>query len=49
MLSQIGLEKFDFLRKMTLDAGAVDAKIIIADKIVVEDRIVLKCKIGCPN
>jgi len=49
MLSQIGLEKVDFLRKMALDAGAVDAKIITADKIVVEDRIVLKCKIGCPN
>jgi len=29
--------------------GAVDAKIITADKIVVEDRIVLKCKVGCPN
>ena len=49
MLSQIGLEKFDFLRKMALEAGAVDAKIITTDKIVVEDRIVLKCKVGCPN
>jgi len=27
----------------------VDAKIITADKVVVEDRIVLKYKIGCPN
>ena len=33
MLSQIGLEKFDFLRKMALEAGAVDAKIITTDKI----------------
>jgi predicted metal-binding protein len=49
MLSQMGLEKFDFLRKMALKLGAVDAKIIQADKIVVEDRIVLKCKVGCPN
>jgi len=48
MLSQIGIEKFDFLRKMALKMGAVDAKIITADKIVVEDRIVLKCKVGCP-
>ena len=40
MLSQIGLEKFDFLRKMALKMGAVDAKVITADKIVVEDRIV---------
>jgi predicted metal-binding protein len=49
MLSQIGLEKFDFLRKMALKMGAVDAKIITADKIIVEDRIVLKCKVGCTN
>jgi predicted metal-binding protein len=49
MLSQIGLEKFDFLRKMALEMGAVDAKVITADKIVVEDRIVLKCKVGCTN
>ena len=34
---------------MALKAGAVDAKIIPIDKIVVEDRIVLKCKVGCPN
>jgi len=49
MLSQIGLEKFEFLRKMALEKGAADAKIITSDKIVVEDRIVLKCKVGCPN
>lgn len=49
MLSQMGLEKFDFLRKMALELGAVDAKVITADKVVVEDRIVLKCKVGCPN
>ena len=42
---QIGLEKFDFLRKMALKTGAVDAKVITADKVVVEDRIVLKCKV----
>ena len=49
MLSQMGTEKFEFLRKMALKQGAADAKIISADKIVVEDRIVLKCKVGCPN
>ncbi len=46
-MSQIGLEKFEFLRKMALKMGAVDAKIIAADKIAVENRIVLKCKVGC--
>jgi predicted metal-binding protein len=45
----MGLEKFDFLRKMALELGAADAKVITADKVVVEDRIVLKCKVGCPN
>jgi predicted metal-binding protein len=45
----MGLEKFDFLRKMALELGAVDAKVITADKVVVEDLIVLKCKVGCPN
>jgi len=41
------LEKFEFLRRMALKMGAVDAKIIPAYKVVVEDRIVLKCKVGC--
>ena len=45
----MGLEKFDFLRKKALELGAVDAKIITADKVVVEDRIVLKCKVGCQH
>jgi predicted metal-binding protein len=47
--AQSGLEKFDFLRKMALESGAADARIIPANKIVVEDRIVLKCKVGCSN
>ena len=48
-MSQTGLEKFGFLKKIASEMGAVDAKIITADKVAVEDRIVLKCKIGCPN
>jgi len=47
--SQGYLEKFDFLRRLALEAGASDARIIPADKVVVEDRVVLKCKVGCPN
>ncbi len=49
MLSQPGIDKYDFLRKLAIEMGAADAKIIPADKIVVEDRVVLKCKIGCTN
>lgn len=39
--------EFDFLIKSALDLGAVDAKIIPASDIVVEDRVVLKCRVGC--
>ena len=49
MLSQMGREKFEFLRKTALKLGAAEAKIVAADKVVVEDRIVLKCKVGCSN
>jgi len=43
------LEKFEFLRKLALDLGALDAKVIPTSKIVVEDRVVLKCRVGCNN
>jgi predicted metal-binding protein len=49
MPSQMEAEKFDFLRYIALEMGAADAKIIQADKVVVEDRILLKCKVGCSN
>ena len=42
-----GLDQFEFLVKSAADLGAVDAKIIPANKIVVEDRVVLKCRVGC--
>ena len=49
MAAQSELEKFDFLRKLALELGASDAKVIPANKVVVEDRVVLKCKVGCNN
>jgi predicted metal-binding protein len=39
--------KFQFLTKLALEKGAADARIIPTSKVVVEDRVVLKCKIGC--
>ena len=42
-----GSEKFLFLVKLALQNGATDAKIIPTSKVVVEDRVVLKCKVGC--
>src|SRR5208283_3268510 len=47
MSSQSEAEKYQFLVKLALDSGAADAKIIPAGKVVVEDRVVLKCKVGC--
>lgn len=40
-------EKFQFLVKLALESGAADAKILPADKVIIEDRVVLKCKVGC--
>ncbi len=41
------MRSFDFLRKQAFELGAVAAKIIPVEKIVIEDRIVLKCQLGC--
>ncbi|MCW4005628.1 MAG: DUF2284 domain-containing protein [Candidatus Bathyarchaeota archaeon] len=49
MSNQIDLGKFDFLKKRALELGASDAKLFPADQVVVEDRVVLKCKVGCNN
>jgi predicted metal-binding protein len=49
MTNQNDTEKFDALRKLALELGAIDAKVITTEKIVVEDRVVLKCKVGCNN
>ena len=49
MSSDKGEEKFQFLAKLALEKGAADAKVISAKKVVVEDRVVLKCRIGCNN
>jgi predicted metal-binding protein len=41
------MESLDFLRKQAIEFGAVEAKIIPIEKIVIEDRVVFKCKLGC--
>lgn len=41
--------EFDFLKKLALDKGAVEAKVIPTNQIVIEDRVVLKCRSGCPS
>jgi len=42
-------EKFGFLADKAREAGAADARIIPADMIVVEERVRLKCRSGCPS
>jgi predicted metal-binding protein len=41
------VESLNFLKKQAIDLGAEDAKIIQVKKIVIEDRVVFKCKLGC--
>ena len=41
------IELLDFLRKKALELSAIEAKIIPVKKIVIEDRVVFKCKLGC--
>ena len=41
------IESLDFLKKEAFELGAVDAKIIPVKKIVIENRVVFKCKLGC--
>lgn len=40
---------FKFLEKKALELGAVEAKVILATDVVVEDRVLLKCKAGCDD
>jgi len=46
---QTEVEKFGFLRKLALELGASEAAFIPANQVVVENRVVLKCRLGCKN
>ncbi len=41
------VSKFQFLVKEARRLGAVEAKIVTPGKVVVEDRVLLKCRTGC--
>jgi predicted metal-binding protein len=49
MAGKVAAEKYQFLVKLALERGAADAKIIPTSKVAVENRVVLKCKVGCPH
>ena len=40
-------DKFESLKQIALNLGAIEAKIIPVNNIVIEDRVVLKCSLGC--
>lgn len=40
-------KQFNFLLEEAKQLGALEAKIIASDKVVVEDRVLLKCRTGC--
>ncbi len=42
-------DEYEVLEKTALKLGCEEAKIIPADQIVVEDRVRLRCMIGCPT
>ena len=47
MTEKESMKPFDFLKKRAFELGAIEANVIPVEKIVVEDRVVLKCKMGC--
>jgi predicted metal-binding protein len=47
MYNKNKIEKFNFLKDKALKLGAVDCKIISVDNIYVENRVTLKCHVGC--
>ena len=43
------IHEFDFLRTLALNLGATEARVIPAGAVVVENRVVLKCRFGCDD
>jgi len=41
------IKSLNFIKKQAVESGATEAKIIPVEKIVIEDRVVFKCKLGC--
>ena len=47
MKTETNTTKFNFLKDLALELGATKAKIVHTTEIVVENRVVLKCRVGC--
>jgi predicted metal-binding protein len=42
------IDDYKNLEKIALEMGYLEAKVIPADNVVIEDRVRLKCMVGCP-
>ena len=49
MKAEANIAEFVFLKTLALELGASEAKVIPANEIVVENRVVLKCRVGCKH
>ena len=43
------MSKFEFFKDLALEFGASAAKVISTNEIIVENRVVLKCRVGCKH
>lgn len=41
--------KFSFLTDLALEIGASETKVVPATEVIVENRVVLKCRVGCKH
>ena len=49
MKSEADITTFGFLKDLALELGASAAKVVPANEIVIENRVVLKCRVGCKH
>ncbi|HEY0196037.1 MAG TPA: DUF2284 domain-containing protein, partial [Methanobacterium sp.] len=42
-------DDYKFLENQAIKLGCVDVKVIPADQVIVENRVRLKCMVGCPT
>ena len=49
MKSEADITTFVFLKDLALELGASAAKVVPANEIVIENRVVLKCRVGCKH
>ena len=41
--------QFSFLTDLALELGASETKVVTTNEVIVENRVVLKCRVGCKH